>query len=456
MLNIVILAAGRGTRMHSELPKVLHPLAGRSLLGHVIQTARSLSPTAIYVVYGHQGELVKQSCADTDITWIEQTEQRGTAHAVQQVLPYLSDDSVTLVLYGDVPLIAASTLRVLCESLPAKSLSLLVAHLDDPTGLGRIIRNEQGQVQAIVEEKDVTPAQREIKEIYSGIMVIHTQQLRKWLDHVDDNNLQKEFYLTTIPALAIADKHFVASVAAQSAMEILGVNTKNQLALLERSFQQHQAQQILSRGVTLHDPARFDLRGTLKTGRDVSIDINAILEGDIVLGDRVRIGANCVLRNMHIGNDVVIKENCVLENSVIEAHCVVGPFARIRPDSCITTGAQIGNFVEIKKSHIGAGSKINHLSYVGDAMIGANVNIGAGVITCNYDGVNKYKTTIADGAFIGSNSSLVAPISIGENATIGAGSTVTKAVPADNLTLARAKQTTITGWSRPTKVEQSK
>ncbi|MFN7098243.1 MAG: bifunctional UDP-N-acetylglucosamine diphosphorylase/glucosamine-1-phosphate N-acetyltransferase GlmU, partial [Gammaproteobacteria bacterium] len=313
MLNVVILAAGQGKRMHSDVPKVLHPLAGKPLLAHVIKTAEALSPQAIYVVYGHQGEAVRQAFPDKNITWVEQTKQRGTAHAVEQVLPLLADDSITLVLYGDVPLVAVSTLRKLCNMLPRDSVSLLVAEVSDPTGLGRIIRDRAGQVQAIIEDKDCSTEQRHINEIYSGIMVIHTSQLRKWLACVDDNNSQKEFYLTTIPDLAIADNLRVAAVAAESELEVLGVNTKTQLALLERCFQQQQAEELMAQGVTLLDPARFDLRGNVAVGRDVSIDINVILEGDITLGDRVKVGANSVLRNVRIADDVTIKENCVLE-----------------------------------------------------------------------------------------------------------------------------------------------
>jgi bifunctional UDP-N-acetylglucosamine pyrophosphorylase/glucosamine-1-phosphate N-acetyltransferase len=452
MLNVVILAAGQGKRMYSDLPKVLHPLAGRPLLAHVIKAAQALSPDAIYVVYGHRGEAVRQAfTTDTNIKWVEQTEQRGTAHAVEQVLPFLTDDSTTLVLYGDVPLVAISTLRKLCDALPMDSVSLLVADVANPAGLGRIIRDKNNQVQAIVEDKDCNAQQRQITEIYSGIMAIHTGQLRKWLALVDNNNSQKEFYLTSIPALAIADGLAVSSVAAESELEVLGVNTKTQLALLERCFQQQQAEELMAQGVTLYDPARFDLRGNAAVGRDISIDINVILEGDITLGDRVKIGANSILRNVRVADDVVIKENCVIEDTVIEPGCTVGPFARIRPGTHLAEGALVGNFVEIKKSTIGSGSKVSHLSYIGDADVGKKVNVGAGTITCNYDGVNKHTTKIGDNAFIGSNTSLVAPIIIGENATIGAGSTVTKEVPANNLTVARTKQTTIAGWQRPQK-----
>lgn len=451
MLNVVILAAGQGKRMYSDLPKVLHPLAGQPLLAHVIKAAQALSPDAIYVVYGHQGGVVRQAFEGAHITWVEQTEQRGTAHAVEQVLPFLSDDSTTLVLYGDVPLVAISTLRKLCDTLPAKSVSLLVATVTSPVGLGRIIRDNNNQVKAIVEDKDCDATQRQINEIYSGIMAIHTGQLRKWLARIDNNNAQKEFYLTSIPALAIADGLTVASVSAETELEVLGVNTKTQLALLERCFQQQQAQELMAQGVTLLDPARFDLRGNISVGRDICIDINVILEGNIVLGDRVKIGANSVLRNVKVADGAIIKENCVIEDAVIEADCSVGPFARIRPGTHLAKNALVGNFVEIKKSVIGHGSKVSHLSYIGDALLGQHVNVGAGTITCNYDGVNKNTTKIGDNAFIGSNTSLVAPINIGENATIGAGSTVTKEVPPNNLTVARTKQVTIAGWQRPQK-----
>ncbi|NNM60407.1 MAG: bifunctional UDP-N-acetylglucosamine diphosphorylase/glucosamine-1-phosphate N-acetyltransferase GlmU [Legionellales bacterium] len=454
MLNIVILAAGKGKRMFSDLPKVLQPLAGAPLLHHIITTARALSPAGIYVVYGHQGDLVKETISDSDIHWIHQKEQAGTAHAVAQALPYLNDESITLVLYGDVPLVPVSTLQALYRTLPENSLSLLVANVDDPTGLGRVIRNTENQIVGIVEEKDATSEQRNIDEIYSGIMVTHTKQLRQWLKKIDNNNSQQEYYLTSIPAFAIADGCLVNSVFADSPLDIMGVNTKNQLALLERRFQLRQADKLMEQGVTLRDPARFDLRGTLHAGRDVMIDVGVILEGEITLGDRVKIGAHSVLRNVNVADDVVIKENCVIEDSIIGSHCMVGPFSRLRPDAQLASHVHIGNFVEVKKSVVGEGSKINHLTYIGDAEIGERVNIGAGTITCNYDGVNKHKTTIGNGAFIGSNTSLVAPIMIGEEATIGAGSTVSKATPANQLTVARARQVTITGWERPKKKEK--
>lgn len=451
MLNVVILAAGMGKRMFSDKPKVLQPLAGRPLLQHIIATARALEPAGIYVVYGHQGDVVKQTIGDADIHWIHQKEQSGTAHAVEQALPHLSDNSTTLVLYGDVPLVPVATLQALKSSLPASSLSLLVANIADPTGLGRVIRDANNQILEIVEEKDATPAQRQITEIYSGIMVAHTGQLRKWLAKIDNNNSQKEFYLTSVPALALADGYTVASVFAESSLDIMGVNTKNQLAVLERSFQLRQANKLMEQGVTLFDPARFDLRGTLQVGRDVTIDVGVIFEGDVTLGERVSIGAHTVLRNAKIADDVVIKENCVIENATIGNHCEIGPFSRLRPEAHLANHVHIGNFVEVKKSLVGEGSKINHLSYIGDAQIGERVNIGAGTITCNYDGVNKHKTIIGKGAFIGSNTSLVAPISIGEEATIGAGSTVSKAVPPNQLTVARARQVTIPTWVRPKK-----
>jgi bifunctional UDP-N-acetylglucosamine pyrophosphorylase/glucosamine-1-phosphate N-acetyltransferase len=456
MLNVVILAAGQGKRMHSDLPKVLHRLAGKPILGHVIDTVSTLAPDTIYVVYGHQGETLKQAFADAPVEWVHQAEQKGTAHAVEQVLPLLNDDSVTIILSGDVPLVSIATLQALHANLPAAGVCLLVANVNDPTGLGRIIRNDKGQITAIIEDKDATAEQRQIHEIYSGIMAIHTGQLRRWLKHVDDNNAQKEFYLTTIPLLALKDQCPVTSVAAANEMEILGVNTKTQLALLERRFQFQQAEKLMNAGVTILDPYRFDLRGNLQAGRDVVIDVNVIVEGQVTLGNRVTIGPNCVLRNVAIGDDVTIKENSILEDSLVDKHCVIGPFSRLRPETHLAEGAHIGNFVEVKKSLIGSGSKINHLTYIGDATIGQKVNVGAGTITCNYDGVNKHKTTISDNAFIGSNTSLVAPISIGENATIAAGSTITKDAPANTLTISRAKQATVPGWQRPTKPQKEK
>lgn len=456
MLNVVILAAGQGKRMHSDLPKVLHRLAGKPILGHVIDTVSTLAPDNIYVVYGHQGETLKQAFTDAPVEWVHQAEQKGTAHAVEQVLPLLNDDSVTIILSGDVPLVSIATLQALHANLLADGVCLLVANVFDPTGLGRIIRNDKGQITAIIEDKDATAEQRQIHEIYSGIMAIHTGQLRRWLKHVDDNNAQKEFYLTTIPLLALKDKCPVSSVAAANEMEILGINTKAQLALLERRFQFQQAEKLMNAGVTLLDPHRFDLRGNLQTGRDVVIDVNVIIEGQVTLGNRVTIGPNCVLRNVTIGDDVTIKENSILEDSLVDKHCVIGPFSRLRPETHLAEGAHIGNFVEVKKSLIGSGSKVNHLTYIGDATIGQKVNVGAGTITCNYDGVNKHKTTIGDNAFIGSNTSLVAPVTIGENATIAAGSTITKDAPADTLTISRAKQATVPGWQRPTKSQKEK
>ena len=451
MLNIIILAAGQGKRMYSSLPKVLQPLAGRPLLAHVIAAAKALSPQAIYIVHGHEGEQVKAAFPDDNLIWVPQTEQNGTAHAVQQVLPYLADDSTCLILYGDVPLVEVSTLKALYHALPSKSLALLVAKVDNPSGLGRIIRNASDQVQAIVEEKDATPAQRAIQEIYSGLMVADTANLRRWLSLINNHNAQQEFYLTAVPELAIQEGYSINTVSAPSSFEILGVNTKAQLAHVERIFQREQAEKLMAKGVTLADPHRFDLRGQLSVGQDVFIDVNVIIEGSVTLGHGVRIGANTVLRSVQIADNVLIKENCVIEDAQIGQSCIVGPFSRIRPGTQLDSHVLVGNFVEVKKSCIREGSKLSHLSYIGDAQIGKHVNIGAGTITCNYDGINKHETTIGDYAFIGSNSSLIAPIDIGEHATVGAGSTVTKAVPSQQLTVARTKQVTIKGWHRPEK-----
>lgn len=453
-LNIVILAAGQGKRMYSDLPKVLHPLAGYPLLYYVIQVAKQLHPQNIYVVYGHKGDQVRLAFADESaITWVEQVEQRGTAHAVQQTLPYLSDDSTTLILSGDVPLLTLATLEKLYQAVSDKSAALLVATVNEPAGLGRIIRDKNNLVTEIVEEKDATASQKSIKEIYSGVMAIKTKQLRKWLAEVDDNNAQKEFYLTAIPALALAQGHDVTTISALSELEILGINTKNQLALLERSLQKQRADELMQQGVTLLDPTRFDLRGTVSVGKDVCIDINVILEGQVKLGHRVKIGAHSILRNVTIGDDVVIKPYSILEDSVIAQDCVIGPFSRLRPETELAAGVHIGNFVEVKKSYIDSGSKVNHLTYIGDANIGKRVNVGAGTITCNYDGVNKHKTQIEDDVFIGSNTSLIAPIHIGEFATIAAGSTINKDAPSKGLTIARSKQLTLSNWKRPEKIK---
>ncbi len=449
-IGVIILAAGQGTRMRSAQPKVLHRIAGRPLLGHVIDCARRLSPDEIVVVYGHGGEQVRAAFADQpDLRWVEQAEQLGTGHAVQQAMPALSRAEHVLVLYGDVPLIRPETLQRLIDGAQ-QGFGLLSVTLDDPSGYGRVVRDQDGQVRCIVEQKDAKPEQRAIREINTGIMFMPRDQLQRWLGGLSNDNAQREYYLTDVLAMAVADGLVIKVCQPASAIEAEGVNNRQQLAALERAYQARMANRLMADGVTLRDPARFDLRGALRHGVDVEIDVNVIIEGEVVLGDRVRIGANSVLRDARLGDDVEILENCVIEQATIGAASTVGPYARLRPGAELTGGAHIGNFVEIKKSLIGQGSKVNHLSYIGDSAIGAGVNIGAGTITCNYDGANKHKTEIGDGAFIGSNTALVAPVKIGARATIGAGSVIGKDAPEDQLTLTRARQLS-RAWRRPSK-----
>ncbi len=450
-LGVVILAAGQGTRMRSKLPKVLHSLAGRHLLDHAIQAAKRLSPAHVVVVYGHAGEQVKAAFSDPDLIWVEQKKQLGTGHAVAQALPALQGVDQILVLYGDVPLIRDRTLSSLTTACMYTDLALLTAAFDNPIGYGRILRDANGKIERIVEHKDASASELEIKEINTGILIAKREALEGWLDRVDNSNSQSEFYLTDVVELAVADGVGVQSSQPEDLDEVAGVNDCAQLAHLERRFQEWQADRLMRKGLSLRDPNRFDLRGSIEFGQDVTIDINVLLEGEIELGSDIYIGANTVIRNCRIGEGVLIRENCVLENAVIGANCTIGPFARIRPDTELAADAHIGNFVEIKKSQVGSGSKINHLSYVGDSSIGSKVNVGAGTITCNYDGVNKHRTLIGDGAFIGSNSSLVAPTEIGAGATIGAGSTISGKTPDDTLTLTRAKQVSMKGWKRPVK-----
>jgi bifunctional UDP-N-acetylglucosamine pyrophosphorylase/glucosamine-1-phosphate N-acetyltransferase len=450
-LGIAILAAGQGTRMRSEVPKVLHALAGRPLLAHVIEAARGLKPETIVVVYGHGGAEVPRALAGYPVQWVEQRDQLGTAHAVQQALPSLGGVDRVLVLYGDVPLISASTLERLLQCAPEAPLALLSMTPDDPAGYGRILRDSRGHIQGIVEEKDASSEQRSIREVNTGILLADREALTHWLSAVDNANAQGEFYLTDIVGLAVAGGQTVASAPCQDAFEVIGVNDRIQLAALERRLQAAQARQLMKDGVTLRDPNRFDLRGELRAGVDVEIDINVILEGDVQLGDRVQISANTLIRNAIIGPDTHILENCVIESAVIGANCRIGPFARVRPGTHLEDQGQLGNFVEIKNAVVGAGTKINHLSYVGDTEVGSSVNIGAGTITCNYDGARKHRTIIGDRAFIGSNTALVAPVRIGDDATVGAGSTITRNAPADTLTLSRAPQQSLPGWRRPSK-----
>ena len=450
-LGVVILAAGQGTRMRSKLPKVLHPLAGRPLLDHAIQAAKRLAAERVAVVYGHAGGQVKGAFSDPDLIWVEQREQLGTGHAVEQAMPAMRGMDQVLVLYGDVPLIRDTTLSSLTTACMYADLALLTAAFDNPSGYGRIIRNNSGKIESIVEHKDATPNQLLLKEINTGILIARREALEGWLQRLDNNNSQGEFYLTDVVRLAVADGVCVQSSQPEDLDEVAGVNDRAQLAHLERRFQEWQAHRLMCAGLGLRDPNRFDLRGTLEFGQDVNIDINVLMEGEIVLGDDVSIGANSVLRNCRIADGVVIKENCLLEDAVIGANCSIGPFARIRPETELAQDAHIGNFVEIKKSRIGTGSKVNHLSYIGDCNIGKQVNVGAGTITCNYDGANKHLTVIGDGAFIGSDTQLVAPVEIGAGATIGAGSTITSRAPDDTLTLSRSEQISIKGWKRPVK-----
>ncbi|BFM18682.1 bifunctional UDP-N-acetylglucosamine diphosphorylase/glucosamine-1-phosphate N-acetyltransferase GlmU [Maricurvus nonylphenolicus] len=451
MLDIVVLAAGKGTRMKSNLPKVLHPVAGRPLLGHVLDTARSFDDAQLHVVIGHGAELVEQRLAGDDVQFVMQTEQLGTGHAVQQAAPSLRDDATVLILYGDVPLIKSSTLEQLVDTVAEGAMGLLTVKLEDPTGYGRIVRNPDGLVTAIVEQKDANPEQLTINEVNTGVMAMRNADLQRWLPQLSSDNAQQEYYLTDVIALAQSEGIVINTVNPDSEMEVLGVNNRQQQAELERYYQQHLAEQLMVEGVTLIDPSRFDCRGSLSAGSDVEIDINCVFEGDVKLGDNVKIGPNCVITNSRIGDNTVIKANSVLEDAVVADQCDIGPFARLRPGTNLSSKAKIGNFVETKKANIGVGSKVNHLTYIGDAEIGEGANIGAGTITCNYDGVNKSKTEIGDGAFIGSNSSLVAPVKIGAGATVGAGSTVAKDVEANQLAVARGKQRNIDNWPKPEK-----
>ena len=450
-LEIVILAAGQGARMVSDLPKVLHRLAGRALVQHVADTAALLGPQNLHIVIGHGAEQVRTSLAASDAHWVVQERQLGTGHAVQQALPGLADGGIALILYGDVPLVRESTLRELVAIAEEGALALLTVVLADPSGYGRILRDERGRVAAIVEHKDASTAERAVCEVNTGIMALPTAQLRNSLGRLGNNNAQGEYYLTDIIALAAGEGVIVQPLAAASEEEVAGVNDRQQLAMLERAYQRRMARELMLAGLTLVDPARFDLRGSLRHGRDSVIDINVIIEGHVVLGNKVRVGANCILRNARIADGAVIHENSVIEDADVGPACSVGPLARLRPGTRMADGARIGNFVETKKARIGAHSKISHLSYVGDAVLGENVNVGAGTITCNYDGVNKFQTTIGDGAFIGSNTALVAPVEVGRNATVGAGSVVTTAVPDEALAVARGKQRNIEGWRRPRK-----
>ena len=448
-INAIILAAGKSTRMNSAKPKVLQTLSANTLLAHVLSQAQALC-NQVFVVYGFAGKQVQDAIDDNSIHWIHQTEQLGTGHAVQQAMPQIKDDSISLILYGDVPLIRQSTLNNLIDKAQQTGISLLSVMLDNPAGYGRIIR-ANNKIQAIVEQHDATPPQHKICEVNTGIMAVHSGLLKTYLNGISNNNAQAEFYLTDIIEIAVGDGKTIASVIAKNQLEVTGVNDKTQLAALERAFQQNQAMQFMQQGLGLKDPARFDCRGSLSFGKDCICDINVLIEGEVSLGNNTNIAANCIIKNTKIGNNVTVLANSVIENAIIGDAASIGPFARIRPESKIGKNAKIGNFVEVKKSTIGAGSKVPHLSYIGDSSIGMDVNIGAGVITCNYDGVNKHQTTIEDGAFIGSDSQLIAPVTIGKNATIGAGSTISKDTSEDTLTLSRTKQTSLKNWQSPSK-----
>jgi len=450
-LAVVILAAGQGKRMKSALPKVLQPLAGRPLLRHVVSRARLLGPDSIHIVYGHGGEQVRAAIDDADLQWALQAEQLGTGHALMQAMPAIGDDALVLVLYGDVPLINAETLRRLIAGAGAKSLGVLTVMLDDPTGYGRIVRNARGAIQKIVEQKDATRAQLRIREGNSGTLAAPANLLRRWLGKLRNANAQGEYYLTDVIGMAARERLKVTPLIAPSVAEVLGVNDKVQLAQLEALYRVERARELMLAGATLADPARIDVRGEVVVGRDVFIDANVLLEGKVVIGDGARIGPNVVLRNMTVEAGTVIHPNCVLEQSTVGPENSIGPFARFRPNSRTGRDVHIGNFVEVKKTEIADGSKANHLTYLGDAIVGKKVNVGAGTITANYDGANKWQTIIEDGASIGSNNVLVAPIRIGKDATTGAGSTITKDAPDGQLTLARSKQTTLEGWKRPVK-----
>jgi bifunctional UDP-N-acetylglucosamine pyrophosphorylase/glucosamine-1-phosphate N-acetyltransferase len=450
-MNVVILAAGHGSRMQSDIPKVLHRLGGRPLLAHVLDTARALNPVTICVVYGYGGEAVPTAMKSesTGVTWVRQEPQLGTGHAVMQALPHLDKAVPTLVLYGDVPMISVDTLRSL-GAAAGSGLGILTVELECPAGYGRIVR-EGVRITGIVEEKDANETERTIKEINTGVMIAPTMLLGTWLSKLSNENAQGEYYLTDIVAMAATGKTHIGSASAGNVWEASGVNTKAQLAELEMLRRNREAQILLEKGVTLVDPARIDIRGRLECGRDCEIDVNCVIEGNVVLADRVSVGPNCILRNVTVASDTRIEAYCHLDDAQIGANCRIGPYARLRPGTMLSKDVHIGNFVEVKASRVGAGSKANHLAYIGDSDVGSNVNVGAGTITCNYDGVNKYRTIIEDDVFIGSDTQLVAPVRVGKGATLGAGTTLTKDAPAGQLTLSRSRQTTIANWSRPEK-----
>ena len=452
-LDIVILAAGQGTRMRSALPKVLHPVAGNSMLGHVIHSARQLQPRGIHVVIGHGAEKVREQLSADDLNFVLQDKQLGTGHAVAQALPALSAETV-LILYGDVPLIEVETLQRLLAKVNDEQLGLLTVTLADPTGYGRIVRDGQGKVEAIVEHKDASDAQKAIKEGNTGILAVPAARLSDWLGRLSNDNAQGEYYLTDVIAMAVADGLVVATEQPHDPMEVQGANDRRQLAELERHYQLREGRRLMAQGVTLRDPARFDVRGEVTVGRDVLIDINVILEGKVVIEDDVQIGANCVIKDSTLRKGVVIKANSHIDGAVLGEGSDAGPFARIRPGTVLEARAHVGNFVELKNARLGEGAKAGHLTYLGDAEVGARTNIGAGTITCNYDGANKFKTVLGEDVFIGSNNSLVAPVDIHAGATTAAGSTITQNVEAQQLAVARARQRNIDGWARPVKLKK--
>ena len=449
-LHVVILAAGEGKRMKSAVPKVLQKIAGKPMLGHVIDTARELSPAGIHIVYGHGGDQVRDAfVAQDDLHWAEQAERLGTGHAVQQAMPGIPTDARVLILYGDVPLIEPGTLQRLLAA--SGRIAVLVADLDDPTGYGRIVRDAEGNVGRIVEHKDADEEQREIRTVNTGILVADGEPLRRWLEHLGNDNAQGEYYLTDVFTAAASEFNAAEMVHVDAAIEVEGANDPWQLAQLERAFQLRAARALCVQGARLADPARCDIRGSVVVGHDVEVDVDVVFEGRVELGDDVRIGPFCRLKDVRLGAGTVVHAHCDIDGAVVEGAAAIGPYARLRPGTVLADGARIGNFVETKNATLGVGSKANHLSYLGDATVGAGVNIGAGTITCNYDGVNKSKTRIGDGAFIGSNSSLVAPVEIGAEATIAAGSVITRLAPEGQLTVARARQSVVEGWHRPVK-----
>jgi len=450
-LHVIILAAGQGSRMKSDLPKVVHRLAGKPMLQHVVDTANQLNAETIHIVVGHGAEKVKETIKDEHINWCLQAEQLGTGHAVAQAIDQIPKDADVLILYGDVPLTAAQTLDELVSSVEIEQLSLLTVNLENPQGYGRIIRGEDQLISAIVEEKDASDEQRLVNEVNTGILAMSAEALHRYIPQLSNSNAQSEYYLTDIIEIAVKNGDCVVSHQPNFEQEVQGVNNRLQLCELECWHQSRVSEELMLAGVTLYDPNRIDVRGALEFGKDVIIDLNCIFEGNVVLGDGVEIGPNCVIKNAKIGSDTVIHANSIIEDTEIGESVNVGPFARLRPGTKLLNKSKVGNFVETKKTTLGEGSKINHLSYIGDATLGRNVNVGAGTITCNYDGVNKFKTELGDGVFVGSNSSLVAPVKVGKNATIGAGSTVTKDIENEQLTVARAKQRNIDGWQRPVK-----